>query len=111
MKNNSLVIVKNNREGRRLIALLRKHLRDTPKKVVVYGRGPRPAYPRYQNNLPLGMSKKLAVYLYDKPKFRMVRRIRVTPPVYEWVKVPTKWADKTETPPTNPAPAFGHPDL
>jgi hypothetical protein len=65
MKNNALVTVQNNREGRRFIATLRKHLRDTPKAVKVYGRGPRPGYPRYQNNLPIGMAKSFAVYIYD----------------------------------------------
>lgn len=102
MKNNSLVIVKNNREGRRLIALLRKHLHDTPKAVKVYGRGPRPEYPRYQNNLPHGMSKKFAVYIEDRPKTRTVRvaTTRMMPgpmvetTVHEWKQVPTKWADK-----------------
>ena len=103
MKNNSLVTVKNNREGRRLIALLRKHLRDTPKGVQVYGRGPRPAYPRYQNNLPHGMAKKLAVYITDKPLTRSVR-VAVTKmvpgpmvetTVNEWKQVPTKWGKMT----------------
>lgn len=98
--NNAFVIVENNAEGQQFIKTLRKYLRNTPKGVQVYGRGPRPAYPRYQNNLPHGMSKRLAVYLYDKPTTRMKKVQRV---VTEWVQVPTKWA--------KPAPAFGHPDL
>ena len=101
MKNNALVTVKNNREGRRLIALLRKHLRNTPKGVQVYGRGPRPpeCYPRY---LPQAKAKGFAVYIFDKPKTRLVQ-VAVTKmmpgpmvetTVQEWKHVPTKWADK-----------------
>lgn len=111
MKNNSLVIVKNNREGRRFIATLRKYLRDTPKGVRLFARGHRHGNDSYRQNLPHRLAQRFAVYIYDKPTFKMVRRIRVQAPVYEWVRVPTKWADKPATPPTNPAPAFGHPDL
>ena len=100
MKNKALVVVKNDVEGRRFIKTLRKYLRNSPKKVQVYGRGPRPAYPRYQNNLPLGMSKKCAIYLTDKPKFRMVRIETPQPPKIEWKQVPTKWADKPAQPAT-----------
>ena len=119
MKNNSLVIVKNNREGRRLIALLRKHLNDTPKGIKLYGRGYRHGKEIYHQNLPHRLAQGFAVYLYDKPKTRMVnvavKRLVPGPAVetivHEWKSVPTKWADKPAAPAYNPAPAFGHPDL
>jgi hypothetical protein len=114
MKNNSLVTVKNNREGRRLIALLRKHLNDTPKGIKLYARGHRHGNELYHQNLPHRLAQGFAVYLYDKPKTRMARRLvtetvdlPTTRTVEKWVSVPTKWADK----PVTPAPAFGHPDL
>ena len=100
MKNNSLVTVKNNQEGRRFIALLRKQLRNSPKGVRLYGRGYRHGKVTYHQNLPHDKAEKFAVYIYDKPTFRMVRRIRVTAPTYEWVRVPIRWADKPVTPPT-----------
>ena len=105
IKNGSLVIVKNNREGRRLIALLRKHLRDTPKGIRLFGRGYRHGKKAYRQNLPTAMAQRFAVYLYDKPKTRMVKfpvtkmvpgpMIEAT--VHEWKEVPTKWADKPVT--------------
>jgi hypothetical protein len=107
IKNNSLVIVKNNREGRRFITLLRKHLRDTPKGVKLYGRGYRHGKEAYHQNLPHAMAQRFAVYLYDKPKTRMVK-VAVTKlvpgpmveaTVQEWKEVPTKWADEPVTPP------------
>lgn len=103
MKNNALVIVKNNREGRRLIALLRKYLRDTPKGVQVYGRGYRHGKVTYHQNLPHHLSQKLAVYITDKPLARLVR-VAVTKmvpgpmvetTVNEWKQVPTKWGKMT----------------
>jgi hypothetical protein len=111
MKNNSLVTVKNNREGRRFIATLRKLLRNTPKRAVLYGRGHRHGKEAYHQNLPHRLAQSFAVYIYDKPTFRMVRRVRVQAPTYEWVRVPTKWADKKVQEPPTAAPAFGHPDL
>ena len=104
MKNNSLVIVKNNREGRRLIALLRKHLNDTPKGIKLYARGHRHGNELYHQNLPHRLAQGFAVYLYDKPKTRMVKRLVTetvmavprftTRTVEKWVSIPTKWADK-----------------
>jgi len=103
MKNNSLVTVKNNREGRRLIALLRKHLNDTPKGIKLYARGHRHGNYAYHHNLPHHLAQGFAVYIYDKPKTRMVRVavIKMVPgpmietTVNEWKQVPTKWADET----------------
>ena len=101
MKNNSLVSVKNNREGRRLIALLRKHLNDTPRGIKIYGRGYRHGKEAYHQNLPHSLAQGFAVYVYDKPKTRMVKVAvkRLVPhmvptTVQEWKAVPTKWADK-----------------
>jgi hypothetical protein len=115
MKNNSLVTVKNNREGRQFIRTFRKYLRNTPKTIRVFGRGPRHGVETYRNTLPQAKAQRLAVYLNDRPKTRMVyvavKKLVPGPyvetTVHEWRKVSTKWADK----PATSAPAFGHPDL
>ena len=103
MKNNSLVIVKNDREGRRFIKTLRKYLRVTPKAAKIYGRGSRHGLKTYHQNLPHAKAQRFAVYIYNKPKTRMVEvavRKMVPGPmveatVQEWKEVPTKWADKS----------------
>ena len=92
MRNNSLVTVKNNREGRRFIALLRKQLRNTPKGVRLYGHGYRHGNVTYHQNLPHSKSQRFAVYIYDKPKTRMMKVIVPQPDKVEWRQVPTKWA-------------------
>ena len=90
--NHALVIIDNNAEGQQFLNTLRKYLRNTPKTVKVYGRGPRPAYPQYQNNLPPAMAERLALYIREKPTTRWKEVTRV---VKEYVRVPTKWAKPT----------------
>ena len=103
LKNGSLVTVKNDAKGRRFIKTLREYLHNTPKGVKLYARGYRHGKEAYHQNLPHRLAQRFAVYIYNKPKTRMVKvatTILVPGPMVEqtvnrWKEVPTKWAMPT----------------
>ena len=96
------------------IVQLQKSLRNTPKRLVLYGRSTsRKKLAEYlhkndvpycyvngdklsveqlitvlRGRIPLVVADRVAVYIKDRPKTRWARR----PSTYVWEQVPTKWA-------------------
>ena len=96
---NQIKHVPNNLEGRQFIVTLRKLLKNTPNGVSVRGRGPRKphvsherSHERLRQDLPLKNATHFTVYITEKPKFRLVRRVVEK---VEYQRVPTKWASPT----------------
>ena len=87
--------IPNNNDGKTFIKVLRQSVKNTPFRLSIRGRGPRKlwsidgySYTRLRQDLPLDMSTHFSVYLVRKP---LVRYVKTTKTVTEWVKVPTKW--------------------
>ena len=89
--------VPNNLEGRQFVRTLRKLLKNTPNGVSVRGRGPRKphvgikgkSHENLRQDLPLSVATHFTVYITEKPKFRLIRRVVEK---VEYQRVPTKWA-------------------
>jgi hypothetical protein len=84
--------VNNNEEGKQLIRLLRKNLRNTPKGIRIRGRGPRNGN---RHDTPHKFAKLFAIYTYTKPTIKSVRVVDLSiPQGYRFVTQPTKYHPK-----------------
>jgi len=85
-----LFTVKNDAEGKALISNLRKQFRNTPRGIRTRGRGIRRS--QFYRDLPIGLSERLAVYLYEKPKTKQVEVVDLSAVGgSRWVIQPTKY--------------------
>lgn len=87
--------VQNDAEGQAFLKQLRKHLRPTPNRAVIRGRGPRPR--GYKSHLPKRLSTHFRVYIQSKPKDKWVKVVDLSAPSGRRdVLQPTKWHPRFE---------------
>jgi len=96
MSNHSF-FVPNDDEGKVFLKQLKKHLRPSPFKVKLRGRGPRGGGDRYRSLLPLRLATHVAVYIERKPNTTWKQVVDLSAPGgTRSVQVPTKWHPQYE---------------